>query len=316
MDFKVDNEIKQEYLSTKPAPTAESDAFILRSADEYEEMVGKSIYDMSYVELKEMIAMQFRNFSEGAVRKNVSILKKYIDFCIEKNIVTHGENRLAIFRSKDAKEYVDQKALLNKYISRERLREYQNILYNEQDKLLLELAYLGVNGRAQEEIINLTIDDVDENNKMLTLTTNDGEHRLLAVDLSTIGLIIDTYNQEFYVENNGEITENIRIPEPRRTRINKVENYVFRVPGKNKFEKFTATLLGSRMNRFKLWLDNPYLTYTSLRDSGMVQMAMDIYDRKGKVTKEDYLDICDQYNYGDCNTVRILFEQYKDLLRK
>ena len=151
---------------------------------------------------------------------------------------------------------------------------------------------------------------------MLTLTTNDGEHRLLAVDLSTIGLIIDTYNQEFYVENNGEITENIRIPEPRRTRINKVENYVFRVPGKNKFEKFTATLLGSRMNRFKLWLDNPYLTYTSLRDSGMVQMAMDIYDRKGKVTKEDYLDICDQYNYGDCNTVRILFEQYKDLLRK
>ena len=322
MDFKVDNEIKNEYLNTKPTPTAEADAFILKSADEYEKLIGKPIYNMSYAELREMIAMQFRNSSEGVIRKNVSILKKYIDYCIDKNIVTHGENRLAIFTAKDAREYVNRQALLGKYTNREMLREYQNICYNEQDKLLLELAFIGVGGRAQEEIINLTIDDVDEKNKMLTLSTDDGKHRRLSVDLSTIGLIQSTYNQESYMENNGEITENTRIPNPRESQINKVERYVFRVPGKNKFEKFSVNLLGSRMNRFKQWFDNPYLTYTSLRDSGMVQMAIDVYEEKGEVTKEDYMNICDRFNYGTdspegyWNVVRSLFEQYKKLLNK
>lgn len=322
MDFKVDNEIKQEYLNTKPALTARSDSFVLRLADRHEALINKPIYNMSYAELKEMLLMQFRNYSEGAIRKNASVLKRYVDYCIEKNIVTHGENRLATFTAEDAREYVSQQALLNKYIDRQKLIEYQNILYNEQDKAILELAFIGVGGKAQEEIINLTIDNVDEENRMLTLSTNDGKHRRLAVSLSTIVLIKQAYEQKTYVENNGEITENVRIPDPRKMQINKIERYVFRVPGKNKFEIFTVNLLGSRMNRFKQWFGNPYLTYTSLRDSGMIQTAMDIYDEKGEVTKEDYMDICDRFNYGTespegyWNVVKTMFEQYKKLLNK
>ncbi len=84
MDFKVDNEIKQEYLNTKPALTARSDSFVLRLADRHEALINKPIYNMSYAELKEMLLMQFRNYSEGAIRKNASVLKRYVDYCIEK----------------------------------------------------------------------------------------------------------------------------------------------------------------------------------------------------------------------------------------
>ena len=148
----------------------------------------------------------------------------------------------------------------------------------------------------------------------------EGKKRLLAVDLSTIGLIKQAYEQETYVENNGGKTNNIRISEPRKMQINKVGNYVFRVPGQSKYEKFTVNLLGSRMNRYKQWFDNPYLTYTSLRDSGIIQTTMDVYEKKGEVTKEDYMDICDRFNYGTessegyWNVAKTMFEQYKEML--
>ena len=40
--FKRDNELKQEYLSTKPTATAKANTFVLRLADEYENLINKS----------------------------------------------------------------------------------------------------------------------------------------------------------------------------------------------------------------------------------------------------------------------------------
>lgn len=318
--FKVDNELKQEYLSTKPTNTAKSDSFVLKSADEYEEMINKPMYDMDYIELRDLISMQFRNFSKGVVRKNVSILKRYIDYCIEKNIVIHGENRLSTFRSKDALNFVDQQALSNKHINKKTLRKYQEILYNDQDKLLLELAFLGIGGKKMEEIINLNIKDVDEINKKIMLKNDDGKNRIVEVNLSTIELIKDVFNQEAYVENNGEETLNERLSEPRKTIINKVENFVYRVPGKNRYDKFTRSLLGSRMDRIKKWVDNRFITFTSLKESGIIQMVADIREEKGKLTKEDYINVCNHYHYGSGDSerywsvVKELFETYLDIL--
>jgi len=322
--FKVDNELKQEYLNSKPTATGESDSFVLRSADDYEDLIEKPIYNMSYIELKELIIMQFKNSSEKTVLKNISILKTYIDFCINKNVVIHGENKLVTFTSKNAKEFVNKQALVNKYITKEQLREYQNVLYNEQDKLLLELPFVGVRGRTLEdgtleEIINLSINDVDEENKIVTLTQNNGKHRIIEVEISTIELIKDAYEEEVYVENNGEETNNPRLSEPREIKINKVESYILRVPGKNKFEKFTPNLLNSRIRRIQRYLDNRYLSYTSLYFSGQLNMAMDIYKEKGEITKEDFIRICARFDYGTSPdqywfNVQSLFNQYKEIL--
>lgn len=76
------------------------------------------------------------------------------------------------------------------------------------------------------------------------------------------------------------------------------------------------------MNRFKRWLGNPYLTYTSLRDSGMIQMAIDYYEEKGEVTREDYKYIYERFNYGAMlpdgywHIVKSLCEYYRKLLNE
>ncbi len=325
--FKRDNELKQEYLSTKPTATAKANTFVLRLADEYENLINKSIYNMNYSELYEMLLVRFKNSSVRTIIKNVSILKKYIDFCLDKKVVEHGENRLSVFTREEAKRIVHKQAMLNKYISREKLREYQNILYNEQDQLLIELPFIGVRGRTVEngtleEIINLTMPiKKDEENNTLTLAQNNGRSRRLDVKTSTMALIRNTYEQEVYVENNGQETNNVRLSfQPRKIQINKVENYVLRVPGKNKYEKFTPNLLNSRMKRIQKYLDNPYLSFTSLYQSGMIQLAVDKYKENGVVTKEDYIEICIRFNYGSGNPekywfeVKDLFKQYKKLL--
>jgi len=324
-EFKVDNELKHEYLDSKPTATGESDSYVLRSADEYESIIKKQIYNMSYTELKELVVMQFNNSSEKTVTKNISILKTYIDFCISKNVVLHGENRLITFSASDAINFVNKNALLNKFITREQLKEYQRILFNEQDQLILELPYIGGRGRTcdgctSEEIINLRMSDVDEENKILTLTQNDGKDRTLEVETSTIELIKDAYNQKIYVENNGEMSNNLRLSKPREITINRVEDYVLCVPSLKKFQKFTSNLITSRMSRMQKYLDNPYLTITTIHQSGMIQMAMDIYKEKGEVDKDDFINICIRFNYGGdtpekyWHIVKSLFEQYKNLL--
>ncbi len=318
--FKVGNEIKQEYLNSKPTSTAESDFYVLRLADEYEDAVGKFIYNMTYSELREMIAIKFRNTTAESVNKNISILRTYIDFCIGKNLVIHGENRLATFTFKEAKKFVSKQALLNRYPTREQIKEYQNILYNEQDKLLIELPFLGVRGRTVEErtieeIINLRIRDVDKNNNTITLTQNDGKQRILKVSPSLIELIEDTYEQEMYVENNGEKTDNLRLSKGvRETTINKVEDFVFRTPGQKKFKQFTPTLLNGRMKKYKKWLNNDYLTFNSLYYSGMLNLAMDVYKEKGELTKDDCIDICKKFNHDTRYyfSIKTLFEQYRE----
>lgn len=338
MIFKVENEIKHEYLSNKPTATADSDSFVLRSIDEYEELIGKSVYNFSVSELDELFST-FKNSSKKTVDKNKSILATYIDFCISKNLVSHQENR-AIFI--DVKKHISKQALLNRYISREKLVEYQGKLYNEQDQLLLLLPFIGVLGRTieegtKEEMLNLTIDDVIVDENKLILRQNNGESRELYVDESVIKLIQKTYNRLFYVENNGGKTQNKRIKDsaPRQTLINKTgtyEKYILRTPGKNKFDRFSLSLFNSRMGRIQKIVGNKYLTYSNLYFSGMIQMAMDIYKEKGEVTDKDFDKICRKFNYGVPESfnksneftdkkvtsywceIKSLFNQYKELL--
>lgn len=108
MVFKIDDKIKQEFLDSKPDKTAESVSFVLRAVDDYEISINKLIYNMTYSELCEMLKRQFKNSSAKTVLKNISILRKYINFCINKHIVLHGENRLSTFTSKEAKELVNK----------------------------------------------------------------------------------------------------------------------------------------------------------------------------------------------------------------
>jgi hypothetical protein len=304
MIFRVDADIKEEFLQSQPTATAKSNMYVLQLADEYEAETNKKIYDLSISELKEMFAVKFKNSSRATIDKNRSVLSKYIDFCINKNIVTHYENRLSAFTKLESKQLVNKQALRYKYITPEQLSKYRDMLFNAQDRLLLTLPYVGVRGRTQvgdtcEEIINLrkpSDDDILANR--LVLTKNNGEKRTLRVDQEVMELVLDAFKQESYYGNNGEETAHLRQP-MKISVINPHKDYVLRVPGAKRGGLINPTVINSRMSKFKKWLGNKYISINNLYMSGMISSVLKLMEERGTTSldRDDYINICDKFDY-------------------
>jgi hypothetical protein len=76
--------------------------------------------------------------------------------------------------------------------------------------------------------------------------------------------------------------------------------YIFRVPGSNKYSKFTASLFVNRITHMQKWLNKPYLTISNLFFSGMIEYAKELKKKKGdKLEKKDYEFINKHFRYGD-----------------
>jgi hypothetical protein len=310
LKFNIDDDLKKEYLRQKPIQTAKSEYPTLVAVDEYETLLDKSVYNFSLAERDEIMMMKFENTTIGTVVSTVSKIKGYIDFCVRNypDRVIHNQNIFDTLNKAEAKRFVSKQATEFRYISKAELEKYKEILYNNQDKLLIDLIYNGVRGRTAkggtlEEIINLTIkphsDDVLK--CKLLLERNDGVMRVHYVPQKTMDLIVDTYYDDGYVANNGETSPDIR-GETRTFKINRCENYVFCATGANKCGKFTEYIINARMRKIQEYCDNNYITANNLYKSGMISMALDIYKEKGEITKDDYVDICTHFRYGENNS--------------
>jgi site-specific recombinase XerD len=308
--FEYEEDVKNEYLETLPTATANSNIFVLRPVSEFENAMQKSVYNFSYEETYELLAAKFRNTSLGSIAKNVSIIRKYVDFCLSKGLVSHNENRFDIFDRDMMEEFLSEGVMQYKYITRDELEVYKSRLENEQDKCMLELFYCGVRGRTQkgatlEELINLKIDpySVAVKNNVLELVKNNGESRLITVSTETMALVLEAYHQEYYITNNGD--DSSRVLE---LMINKFDNYVFRVPGKTRFQQFSSQTVNGRMLKIQRWCGNNFLTVFNLYMSGMIDKAVAIHKEFGSVSNEDYLRICGEHGYGGTDPERYMWK--------
>lgn len=299
--FNVDADIKKEFLSEKVTNTAKLNQFVLKQVDSFESIIEKEVYNMSYKELEELLTMQFNNFSLGVVTSNVSIIRRYVDFCLSKNLIAHGENRMYLFTRERVKNLINQQAVKKRYINLETLRNYQNILENEQDVALLEAPFFGIKGRPEsensyEEIINLQINENNKNfqRNSLKLVRNDGYERFIEISETTKQILIDAKNQEIYVANNGFDSGTRGL---KKSKISKIDDYVFRIPGKDRL--FWSGFISARVDRIKKWLGDPFLSIDRLYMAGMIHKAKEIYKKVGSLDKYDYINICKQFHYGE-----------------
>jgi hypothetical protein len=319
LQFAIDDDLKKEYLKQKPKKTAKSEYPNFVSLDEYEVLLQKPVYDFSLNERDELMMMKFRNSTIGSIISTASKFKGYIDFCVSKNRVPHRQNIFDTFTKDEAKRFVSQQATEFRFISKEKKREYQKILYNYQDKLLLELPYVGVRGRTiqggtLEEIINLQIKpgSPDIEKGKLELVRNNGIVIIHYVSQSTMSLIVDTYNSDEYVSGNGIYNDKVR-GGSRIFKVNKCENYVLRQIGEKKCEKMNPVLINSRIAKIQKFCDNPFITINNLYRSGIISAAMDIYKKNKEITKEDYVNICRYFKYGDDNPERYYSKVKEDV---
>lgn len=304
-NFNVDRDVKINFLNQKPTNTAKSYSSILKKVDECEVLTGKKVYEMTRQELKDLVAMQFRSPSTNAISNNVSVIRKYIDFCIAENLVATMENKLITFTRSELKQFISTQATKQRYISPEELISYQQKLVNNQDKLLLELPYIGVRGRTVkdgtlEEIINLQINPKDKEfkNNNLKLVKNNGEERYIKISDKTKNMILNTFEDTAYIRNNG-------LSEGRAYVVNSLGNYVFRTPASTKNDKLNANLINSRFFKFKDWVGNKYLSISSLYISGMITMVKEVLKVQESITKQDLENICEVFDFKNDGVAKI-----------
>lgn len=309
--FQVDNELKHEFLDKQKKTTKGFYTYILKRADEYEAEIGKKIYDFNIEERDDFLIVKFKNGSKNVFQSTLSPLKKYLNFCIAKNIVKHNENRFTTILVKDYDNYINIQARGNIYISKSEVRELQKQLINPQDRLILELLTWGIRGRTEignthEELINLKVNDIDYQNKAITLTNNDGEIRLVYIDDYTLDLIKQVIAQQDYVCSNGKISAKSKSRSSRILPVNKTQ-YVFRTPGKNRFGRVDHQLFDRKVQLMRKWLEKPYLSIGNLYDSAMIDEAKRIKEEKGELTRDDYIRINEKFQYGDTKERQTLY---------
>jgi hypothetical protein len=103
-----------------------------------------------------------------------------------------------------------------------------------------------------------------------------------------------------------------RVEEYKSFPVNKTD-YVFRTAGKNKFGKVKAQYFTSRINSIiKEAVGNSYINITNLYFSGMIDLAEKIRAEKGTdLDINDYMTICEKFNYGEPEIVFNGEESYK-----
>lgn len=304
--FEIDKNVKDEFLNGMTTGTAAYSRLILKAVDEYEVFAGKKVYDLSTGEIKTFFVQKFDNASVGAIQKNASVVRTYIDYCIGLGIVDHGENRLAMLNKDDFKSLVSLGAIRNKYITKEELRECQRMLINEQDICILELFFNGIRGRTAsgatyEEILNLTISDVDERNNTIKLTKNDGSFRIIPASTKTIAIIVSAWAQEEYIIANGTMEEGAT-----EILIKPGEN-ILRKPGAFTKDPFNESMIRLRFSKMQKWLGNKHLTASNLYMSGIMDRMAKAHNSGEPVNDELIAKICAEYDYGGGNYKRYLW---------
>lgn len=305
MDFNWESDVKNNYLMTIATETAKSYSMVLQVVDNTEQELQKSIYNFSLSEIEEMIVTRFNIKSPRTLDNKTSIIRMYVQYCIDNKLVPHNENRLSmLIQGQD--RFVNISAFKSRYLSEDQIQECIDMLYNYQDKAIIKCPYLGIRGRTSisnscEEMINFQINEnsKDTKNNTLRLEKNNGEVRFLKVSNYDMNIFLEAKNETVYVANNGEAIENFK-GGIKNLAVNKCGDYVFRKLGANIHEPLDSSSIITKINRIKKYIGNPYITITSLYESGMINTGLRIMKEQNRdLTKYDYIDIAAQFEYGN-----------------
>jgi hypothetical protein len=296
-------ELKNVYLNTiDNEGTRDNIGYTFQKARELEEEKGKDVSQFNFDELGELWS-SFRAKSFAAITTKVSIIVKYIDFCIEKGLADVNYNWAKMYFNEDGlRPYVSKVATNNRIISRETLEDIIDFCANAQDAVVFALLFEGVKGRpiqasAFEEVRNLRMVDCNTNTNDIILRRDDGVTRVIQVSEKTMNLIADAFNQQEYIRKNGEVISN------KLKELELIETgYVLKLGdiGKNTNstdDRVSHQVILRRLKNITKAYGNSFLTPTNIYMSGMVDYAKTLQAEKGTdLDNNDYIHICEKYN--------------------
>ncbi len=297
-------ERKQEYMRyivEDLGQTTQSITALFRKTEDYEKLLNKDLCDFTFSEIDKLLSA-FSASSVNAIRKNISVLRKYTDWCCSCNISIDNINHydeinmnvenLQKYLNKESSVCPDRSQILTD-ISK---------FKNNSDKFLILALFEGVRTEEAGELFQAKISKLNGN----ILTFENGEKRVLSKEL--IELAIASSQEEEYISFTGaalalKMEGNI-VNSRNNVRSNIMENLNLR--------------LTNRLIALRREMNMPYLTIPRLYTAGIVDQFRRIMKKYG-VSKEEIFE--EQYvkmvssNYGiNSYSKRILKSKFYNYL--
>lgn len=288
-------EIKEAFLNSyENEATRTTLRYLLYKAEPIESQLNK---DLSNFNLNE-IANVLKNtnaMSKSVVKTNARFLSSYISWAIANG---HRGNEINPLSGITDEWYNDLTFKKKLFLSQQELDDMANKdLVNAQDAAVLYLYFESVMGDQSSELLNLHYNDINWNENKITLrdNANPDNPRTIEVSENCIKIIKAAYEEDSYEFENGETGREAALIR---------SDYIIRnIESKRaNSAQLTRPTLYSRLNGIKNSLGLPFLTPNNLRKSGMIKMAVTLYQERGKIEKEELDEIAEKYGY---NKVRI-----------
>jgi hypothetical protein len=293
-------ELKKAYLDTiKKESTRENTGSILQRVKPFEEEKGKDVCEFNFNEIAELWGF-FRFPSIRMAFTIVSIISKYIDFCIDNGQSSINYNwAKSYFNLEGVKPFVSKVAIKKKVVTKEDLKNIMEFCVNAQDKAIFMGRFEGLGGRAKaenslEELRNLKLSDCNTETNYVIARKDDGNTRLVKVSKETMDIFIEAYNQKTYLVNNGS-------SRAKKKELDLIDSEYILKSGdigtefNSEDSRVSAQLIRRRLKSIAKKYGNDFLTTSNILLSGMVDCAKQIKEKDGEIEKYDYEYICEKF---------------------
>ena len=274
-------ERKQEflrYIKEDLKLTTQSFKSVFKKTEQYEELYNKDLCDFVHTEISKLLSV-FSVSSVSALRKNISILRKYTDWCCSCNLSIDNINHYDEIDGsiEGLKRYVNKERSICP--DREQVLKDISKLRNSSDRFLILALFEGVRTEQVGELLRVKIDKLQGN----VLTFENGEKRILSNTL--VKLAKESSEAIEYISLTGNATpldmEGNIVNSRKNTSNNSMQSLNRR--------------MGDRLEILRRETGATYLTSPRLNTAGIVNELKTIINKynisKDEVFNDKYLEM-------------------------
>jgi site-specific recombinase XerD len=324
---KLKKDFIEQYNSEN---TVKSMKRILLHSVPMEKRLNKDLGAFTDLEIDEFITKVLKPTSVVSAKTNCGALALYLKFAKEKGL--RDNNPLEINNNEYSKYATENETDLISFMDMDDIT--MTALVNANDALIIRLIFEGALGYELSEIANLTEQDVDWENNIITLRDDsekkENKIRTLEVSKGTMKLIDSAIKETMYKKQNGEMDDSN----------SKIKTEIELVKGENVIRPSIARTSvsttkckcsrGTLYNRIRVVREMEALksvkakwTTKQIQRSGMLWQALKIIQEKGTLKRSDYRIIAERFgipfNWHDRNVIneesirKVYGENYMDI---
>jgi integrase len=307
MSRVYNEEVKNRFLNTFTNEGTQKtiNSIFIKSATT-EETLGKDLYNFSTEDLIDVFK-EINPKSKSVSMSSGRFIKQYISWCIKKGYRDNNDNPVNGLDQKWFAQFVDRKLKIH-YAMDEFIDLLQDV-QNYQDKMLLCLLWNGISGERFSQLTELKRSDINFENNTVYVKQRDYHVSINPEFMDIIQKGMDENIYLSYVPKSGEFKEKGLLPSQFILRN-------VRSPRTVEGSKISMAVIYNRFAAIKDYLDLEYLTPKALEQSGMIKMAVDIYNDQGVLGYEQLALIGEKYDYSTITSSDGQYTYYNTYLIK